>query len=86
MKVKYIVLSILALAIGGMIVYRISKNNSENEKNNDKSGKKPPMTVSVMKVEPQDFSNSISLSGSIEELLKAFHLLKEVKLAKDKYC
>ena len=66
MKVKYIVLSILALAIGGMIVYRITKNNSENEKNNDKSGKKPPMTVSVMKVEPQDFSNSISLSGSIE--------------------
>ncbi len=66
MKVKYIVLSILALAIGGMIVYRISKNNSENEKNNDKSGKKPPMTVSVIKVEPQDFSNSISLSGSIE--------------------
>lgn len=66
MKVKYIVLSILTIAIGGMIVYRITKNNSENEKSNDKSGKKPPMTVSVMKVEPQDFSNSISLSGSID--------------------
>lgn len=66
MKVKYIVLSILTIAIGGMIVYRITKNNSENEKGNDKSGKKPPMTVSVMKVEPQDFSNSISLSGSID--------------------
>src|SRR6218665_1256856 len=66
MKVKYVVITVLAIALGGMIVYRITKNKSENEKGGDKNGKKPPMTVSAIKVEPQDYSNSISLSGSIE--------------------
>ena len=66
MKVKYIVLSILAVLLGGMIVYRISKSNSENEKNNGQKDKKPPITVSAVVVQPQDFSNTISLSGSIE--------------------
>lgn len=65
MKIKYVVITILAIALGGMIVYRITKNKSENEKG-DKNGKKPPMTVNAIKVEPQDFSNTISLSGSIE--------------------
>ena len=66
MKVKYIVISILAVLLGGMIVYRITKNKSENEKGGDKKDKKPPVTVSVVVVKPQDFSNTISLSGSIE--------------------
>lgn len=66
MKVKYIVISILAIALGGMIVYRITKNKSENEKEGDKKGKKPPVTVSGVVVKPQDFSNTISLSGSID--------------------
>lgn len=66
MKVKYIVISILAIALGGMIIYRITKNKSENEKEGDKKGKKPPVTVSGVVVKPQDFSNTISLSGSID--------------------
>src|SRR6476660_5168350 len=66
MKVKYLILSILAVALGGMIIYRISKNKSENEKDGDKKGKKPPMAVSGIVVKPKDFSNAISLSGSIE--------------------
>jgi len=66
MKVKYVVITILAIAIGGMIVYRISKNKSENDNGNDKNGKKPPLSVTVIKVEPQDFSNSLALSGSID--------------------
>jgi membrane fusion protein (multidrug efflux system) len=66
MKVKYIVISILAVGLGALIIYRITKNTSEKEKAGDKSGKKPPQTVSVIKVEPQDFSNTISLSGSID--------------------
>lgn len=66
MKVKYVVITILAVALGGLILYRITKNKSENEKGNDKSGKKPPVTVNAIKVEPQDFSNSIALSGSID--------------------
>lgn len=66
MKIKYIVISILAVALGGLIIYRITKNKSENEKGGDKNGKKPPVAVSAVIVEPQDFSNTISLSGSIE--------------------
>jgi membrane fusion protein (multidrug efflux system) len=66
MKVKNIVIAILVIALGGMIVYRITKNKAENEKGNDKNGKKPPIGVSAVVVEPQEFSNTISLSGSID--------------------
>lgn len=66
MKVKYIVITILVLSLGGMIVYRITKNKSENEKGGDKNGKKPAQTVSAIAVKAEDFSNAISLSGSIE--------------------
>jgi membrane fusion protein (multidrug efflux system) len=66
MKLKYLIITILVIALGGMIVYRITKNNSENEKGSDKSGKKPPVTVSGIVIKTQDFSNTISLSGSIE--------------------
>lgn len=66
MKVKNIVIAILVIALGGMIVYRITKNKAENEKGKDKSGKKPPVSVSAFVVTPQEFSNTISLSGSID--------------------
>ncbi|MGC4039720.1 MAG: efflux RND transporter periplasmic adaptor subunit [Flavobacterium sp.] len=66
MKVKYLVISALVILLGGMIVYRITKNKSENDKGGDKNGKKPPVGVSAVVVKPQDFSNTISLSGSIE--------------------
>ncbi len=66
MKIKYVILSILAIALGGLIIYRITKNKSENEKGGDKNGKKPAVTVSGIVVKPQDFSNTLSLSGSIE--------------------
>ncbi|MES2747854.1 MAG: efflux RND transporter periplasmic adaptor subunit [Bacteroidota bacterium] len=66
MKTKTIVITLLVIVLGGMIVYRITKNKSENEKGNDKNGKKPPIGVSAIVITPQDFSNTISLSGSIE--------------------
>jgi membrane fusion protein (multidrug efflux system) len=66
MKFKYFFITLLVILLGSMIAYRITKNKSENEKGNDKSGKKPPVTVSGIVVKPQDFSNVISLSGSIE--------------------
>ncbi len=65
MKSKHIVISLLALALIGLIIYRITKNKEEAEKN-EKSGKKPATTVSGIVVKPQNFSNIISLSGSIE--------------------
>jgi membrane fusion protein (multidrug efflux system) len=66
MKLKYLIITILIIALGVMIGYRITKNKSENEKGNDKNGKKPPIAVSAVVVKLQDFSNAISLSGSIE--------------------
>ncbi|MEK8179767.1 efflux RND transporter periplasmic adaptor subunit [Flavobacterium buctense] len=66
MKVKNIVIAILVIALGGMIVYRITKNKAENEKGNDKNGKKPPISVNAFVVKGEEFSNTISLSGSIE--------------------
>jgi membrane fusion protein (multidrug efflux system) len=66
MKIKYVIISILVIALGSLIVYRITKNKSEGEKGNDKSGKKPPVVVTAVVIKPQDFSNTISLSGSIE--------------------
>jgi len=66
MKIKYFVITLLAILLGGMIFYRITKNKSENDKGGDKNGKKPPVGVSAIVIQPQEFSNTIALSGSIE--------------------
>ncbi len=66
MKIKSIILALLVLSLGGMIAYRITKNNAESDKGKDKKDKKSPISVEVLVLQTQDFSNSLSLSGSIE--------------------
>lgn len=66
MKIKTITISLLALGLIGLIGYRITKNSSESEKNDKKGDKKPPLGVTAIVVSSKDFSNAISLSGSIE--------------------
>ena len=66
MKIKNLVIAIIVIALGGMITFRITKNKAENDKGNDKNGKKPATPVTFYVVKGQDFSNTISLSGSIE--------------------
>lgn len=66
MKIKTITISLLALGLLGLIGYRIAKNSSESEKNDKKGDKKPPLGVTAIVVSSKDFSNAISLSGSIE--------------------
>lgn len=66
MKIKTITISLLALGLIGLIGYRITKNSSESEKNDKKGDKKPPLAVDALVVSSKDFSNAISLSGSIE--------------------
>ena len=66
MKIKTISITLIALTIVGLIGYRISKNSAESEKNDKKGDKKPPLTVTAIVVSSKDFSNAISLSGSIE--------------------
>jgi membrane fusion protein (multidrug efflux system) len=66
MKTKTISLIIAIMLLLGLIGYRISKNSSESEKNDKKGDKKPPLSVTAVVVSSKDFSNTISLSGSIE--------------------
>jgi membrane fusion protein, multidrug efflux system len=66
MKVKNIVIALFIILIGGLIAYRITKNSSETDKGNGKGDKKPPITVSGIVAESKDFSNALTLSGSIE--------------------
>ncbi|CAM4281158.1 efflux RND transporter periplasmic adaptor subunit [Flavobacterium terrigena] len=66
MKIKTISITLIALTIVGLIGYRITKNSAESEKNDKKGDKKPPLTVTAIVVSSKDFSNGISLSGSIE--------------------
>ena len=66
MKIKTISITLISLALLGLIGYRITKNSAESEKNDKKGDKKPPLTVTAIVVSSKDFSNGISLSGSIE--------------------
>lgn len=64
MKVKHIVYAVIVLGIGALVYYRISAN--KEQKKNTATGPRPPMAVSGVVAEPQEFSNILSLSGSIE--------------------
>lgn len=68
MKIKYIVYTLIIVGVGALVYYRISENSAKkNEQGGGgKDGKKPPMSVNGVVVAPQEFSNTLSLSGSIE--------------------
>lgn len=68
MKIKYIVYTLIIVGVGVLVYYRISENSAKkNEQGGGgKDGKKPPMSVNGVVVAPQEFSNTLSLSGSIE--------------------
>lgn len=65
MKIKYIVYTLLVVGLAALIFYRISENK-EAKNTNGGGGKKSAMAVNGIVVEPQEFSNTLSLSGSIE--------------------
>lgn len=66
MKIKNIVIALLVISLGGLIVYRITKNHNETDKGKDKSDKKPAVIVSAIIAKSEDFSNALTLSGSID--------------------
>ena len=66
MKLKTILISLFVLILIGLIGYRITSNKAEAGKNNNKADKKPPTMVDAIVLSEKDFSNVISLSGSIE--------------------
>jgi membrane fusion protein (multidrug efflux system) len=67
MKLKNIIFILLILAIGAFITYRIVENKSEKNNEKDKGAKnKMPAKVNGLVLNPQEFSDQLSLSGSIE--------------------
>ena len=69
MKVKYIVYTLIIVGIGALVYYRISENKKQKSEMSGGGGggdKKPPLSVNGVVVNPGEFNNTLSLSGSIE--------------------
>jgi membrane fusion protein (multidrug efflux system) len=66
MKLKYIIVGILIIGLGAFITYRITENSSEKNNEKNKGKNKMPAKVSGIVLHPQEFSDQLSLSGSIE--------------------
>lgn len=68
MKVKYIVYTLLIVGLGTLVFYRVSENKKQKMEasGGGKDGKKLSMAVNGVVVAPQEFANTLSLSGSIE--------------------
>ncbi len=68
MKIKYIIYTLLILGVGALIYYRISENGAKKAEasGGGGGGKKPAMGVNGIVVQPEEFSNILSLSGSVE--------------------
>ena len=69
MKIKYIIYAILILGLGALVAYRIKQNKAESAGGpgaGPGGGARSAMRVSGVVVEPQNFANSLSVSGSIE--------------------
>lgn len=66
MKIKTILLLLFALFFIGFIAYRINKNVSSKDKGKGNTDQKPSLQVNAIVISEKDFSNTISVSGSID--------------------
>ena len=69
MKIKYIIYAILILGFGALVAYRIKQNKAEGGAGGPgggPGGARGAMRVSGVVIEPQNFANSLSVTGSIE--------------------
>lgn len=66
MKVKHLIYTILIVAIGGFITYRVSSNKSKNDDSKKTNDKNSPTTVKGIVIKTVTFDNNLSLSGSID--------------------
>jgi len=73
MKIKHIVYALLIVGFGALVYYRISSNKEQAGPGGPGGGRGPggagggmPMRVSGVVVSPQEFANSLSVTGSIE--------------------
>lgn len=67
MKTKYIIYGILIIALGSLVAYRIVKNGKQTIGGGARGGNQSAaVLVNGIIVEPQDFSTSLSVTGSIQ--------------------
>ncbi|CAM3692036.1 efflux RND transporter periplasmic adaptor subunit [Flavobacterium chungbukense] len=66
MKVKHLIYTLLIIAIGGFISYRIISNKSKNDDSKKFNDKNSPTTVNGIVIKTATFDNNLSLTGSIE--------------------
>ena len=66
MKLKHLIYAVLIIGFGAFIVYRAVENKGEKNKEKDRGKNKMPTQVSGIVLHPQEFSDQLSLSGSIE--------------------
>jgi membrane fusion protein (multidrug efflux system) len=67
MKIKYVIYFLLTIGIGAFIIYRIVENKSVGS-NNGNSANRPSaaMQVSGFVLKPRNFTNMLSVSGTLE--------------------
>ena len=65
MKLKYVVYALIILGTVYLIWYRISANKEINKEGNAKGPGNKPVSVDGIVLQPQPFSNTILISGSI---------------------
>ncbi len=66
MKIKYILITVIVLSLGGLIVFRITKNSADGGNGKGKGDKKDLIAVTGLVLKGQTFDNNLSLSGSID--------------------
>ncbi len=66
MKFKHIIYSLLAVGLLALVTYRIIDNKKESSQGKQKGGSQLAITVDGMVLIPQEFSENLSLSGSLE--------------------
>ena len=68
MKVKYIVYIIIVILLGGAVAYRFNKNKAQKASMGGRKPGGPPAVLNVNGIvtKTENFSNSLSIAGSIE--------------------
>lgn len=63
MKIKYVVYAVLIIGLGTLIFYRIGANKEEKKDSNFKKG---PTVVYGKVLQPREFADNLSLTGTLE--------------------
>ncbi|WP_417364115.1 efflux RND transporter periplasmic adaptor subunit [Galbibacter sp.] len=66
MKTKYIIYLLLIIGIGGLVAYRINKNQQANQGSKKNAQTQTPPTIDGMVLVPTEFEENLSLSGTLE--------------------